>query len=314
MAKQYGRNAVILAVKDGAYGVQNKNLATAVVIQGNMTIDPGIQPIECNEKSGKTYKNDKQMVQGQKKPTATMTGEIAETNIDLLLGCSMHDNTPFVWGATTSIYSYTLYVYDVEEKTYDYITGAVCESLTITGTQGDKLTFSANFRGADSDFDVVDAGGDSLESVPDEYNLTPMLFQNIAAKVMGVGTWTSKLISFNLTLNNEYQDDTLSFFNSQKRQQEIVCRQTGTFGYSFQSDTETNDYIFDNLINTVRNAKLQIRRDILSNYWTFDIYGIFLTYENPMDTECQRVLSAEMEIVEDASDENDPIKITYTTT
>jgi hypothetical protein len=306
--KQYGRNAIAMMIKEGTYGTQTQDLISANVIQGNLTITPNIEPIECNEKTGKTYKNETQLIQGQKKPTASMTGELSSSLFSILLTAATHDGSYKL--GNISARPYTLYVYDIENETYDCLIGAVCTDFTVTGTQGDKLTFSANFRGSESRFDIADVGADALTNVPTVYNAQPMLFQNVTADVMGIGSRIANLVSFNLTLTNEYQDDTLSYFNNQTRQQEVVCKQTGTFGFSYAADTDTNDYIHDNLINTIRKADLRI--NIGGGRWDITIYGVFLNYENPMDTECQRILTAEMEIREDVAGENDPLTITYT--
>ena len=312
MAKQYGRNVMIMySGAESEYGTLNKTV-TGNFIQGTMTINAGIEVIETNAKTGTRYKRELQYKQGLKKPTATISGEISSANLDELLNMFFGDTEPWGIPATDGTSGFSFYNVDLVGATYDYIKGCKIETLEIVGTQGETLKINMTLRGDDTDFDVANSAGTALTNSTSSYMATPFYFHDVTADINGKGSYVSDLISFNLSLTNVFQDDNLSHFNNQTRQQDVICRVDGMVGYSFQADTDDNTYIFDNLINVVREFKLKLIRG--GTDYDFVMQGRIINYEKPTDAECQIIIPVQMEINYNDSNSIAPIVITKTIT
>jgi hypothetical protein len=238
MANKFGFNSEIIVDVETAYG---KPTVLPVIYTATMTKhnnlalnwDPGIAKIESEIRNSSLAKSDCSLQAGRKMPTVTITGDLTLQNSLWLFQGICVDTTvvsPFtIQDIQGALYSYKFIKIDTANDKADILYGCVMESLSIT-REGDKYTFSANYRAQDFDTLVDISGWTATDPVVEPVAVCEDLALFTATAFMGSVT---NIFAYTLTLTNSFVDDDKVFLGADTKSKEVCIGTAGTLELSY---------------------------------------------------------------------------------
>jgi len=297
--ERYGNKYVVLIGHETSYGTQQKT--PTANLYSNCVMKESTNQIETGIKNGNTEKWKNELLAGTKSGTVTLSGELsledtssAPTGYGALLaaffmraGDGTFDASDYTTPSAGSTESFTIYQYFTADDNYDYATGCVPESLEITGSSGEAITFSMTFRAKEITRETEDASPNELSVTTTYSDITPLLFQHASLDKCLGATDLDVMNSFTLTLNFSYVDDAMIYNNSQTKDQDIFCRFTGNLTVDLNySDVNSKD-AYDNIMSAdLKDGEISLYDSAGSNSWKFTTNGKVTDYDRPDPDRC----------------------------
>lgn len=279
---RYGNNYQIAVFDESAYGTAEDSGAAAYVYPDKIEMEESIEQIDIAQKTEERQKLQNEVLAGKKSATAVQTGVLTDTHIGLIKGLLLDLDASSAFGSdtapdTTNGYSSTIYQYFSDDKV-NKLTSGVLESLEISGSSGEPINYTANYRGYQLDREEDESEGVTAPSVQ---VLTPFLFEDVSSiQVAGNGALDS-ITSFSLTLENSFAPDEILYNNNNQKTAEILCRRTGTLEFTWEYNSSHNPTI----MNTSANESKFTLTDGTNN-WAFSLYGKVSSYTTPDPDNC----------------------------
>ena len=245
---------------------------------------------------------------GRIKPTVTLKGIWTDSHEEMFVACFGDTATAYVIGTTdlapnAAGYSYTI-VQAVPASSSDLgdgvqATGCRLVSLTLA-KEGEYIGYTAVFDAKTID-DMVSLGDYTLTGITNTTypELTPMLFRQVTAELHDTGT-ASNLLSFNLTITNEYASDDICFQNSQTRISQPKCGTTAILSVDVLYDTVFDAVVYDGLFNQTTYTDEIVLTDG-TNTHTITTEGQYTAYSKPDKEKCLFTSSFTKELTGTAS-------------
>jgi hypothetical protein len=289
MSRRYGNDYLLALAKESTYGTKSADYSSTTldaVLPCKVTVSEDTNPIQVTRKTGTLQEISNDYLAGYKSATVTIedglgVGASLATNPYKILFQGFFSDTATPYSTPdvgTTPFSYTGYQIAGTDNNHDDMTSCVFESLSISGSSGEKIAFSATLRS--KMIEREESGALTPES-PTQPDITPLTFCN-ASMSTWLGTVADKPFnSFNLQLSNTFADDKVTYQNNCTKQLEVLTKQTGTLDIEWNYDSSTDSTAYDNVVGTTVATVIKLEDSAGTSYYTITVYGMVMKYDRP---------------------------------
>jgi len=307
MSRRTGKGYLVLIQKQDTYATAVSSSMT--ILGDKFDAESTTAEIQENLKTGTFETYMCESLPGYEGASVTLEGPLTVSHSIMLEAAYSESaaNTFTVPESQIANNYYTIIQYFPTDSKGVVMTGCYPETISITGASGDKCRIASTWRAKDIAREV-DLSSASASSGDIEFACNDVfLFADVTGTV--VSGSTTSFNSFNLTMTNEFADDTAVFQNSNTKTEEIQVNQSNTLGYEWNYDTVNDAGVYDNLLaSNIITDSIVLVSD--SDTWTITTRGKYKTYSAPDPDIGVYVASTEKELMRDSTNVSLQIAIT----
>lgn len=274
-----GNQKYFIMLKETVFGTAPTNLTGGVVFVQNASMNTTVNMIDRPVRNIYLQKQFCQSIPTTNTTAVQLSGALTDQHQILLKSYFNKAATPYTVGTSSVADSYTIYQYDPVLASVQYVTGCALQNLSINGTYGNPIQFTADFTGkSQSAFVTTQSAG--LTSIPTNSCDANKLFLMNSCSVTqatAFGSGSPYMDSFTLNLTTDLVDDSQRYYSNTQIINNNFKTKGATLTYKTEYDSvaDANVHAQQGVINTTGST---ITLNNANKHWAINVKGRLNSY------------------------------------